>query len=120
MFFRYARSDVRLGGRTRHLARTAAWVAMLAGLARGGWGVRLRLLAAGVAYIGLPVQRARRDRIPARDWWRIPFAAALKDLAQIAGAAVGTVDELRTVASPLKPADPPQSRTSVRSFEAAR
>ena len=31
---------------------------------------------------------------PTREWWRIPLVIAMKDLAQLAGASMGLLDEL--------------------------
>jgi hypothetical protein len=100
MFTTYARGDVRLGGRARHAARAAAWSTGIAALVRGGWRSRLALALGGLAYTGLPFARARRQKIPVRDWWRIPLVVAVKDLSQLAGAALGLADEARGVEQP--------------------
>jgi glycosyltransferase involved in cell wall biosynthesis len=96
-FSRYTRGDVRTPGRARHLARLAAWVAGPRTLVRGSPGARLLVLAATVLYAWLPVRRASRSGLPLHEWWRIPLLVAVKDLAQLAGAAHGIVDELRGV-----------------------
>jgi glycosyltransferase involved in cell wall biosynthesis len=94
MFYTYSRGDIRFPGRTRHAARFAAWLAVARG-ARSGWRARILLSAGGLAYIALPVHRARRGGLPIRDWWRIPAVVAVKDLAQIGGAARGLLDAAR-------------------------
>lgn len=101
MFFTYCRGDVRCeGARWRHAARLGAWTVAPVVLARGRLGGRLAVLAGGLAYIALPIRRAWRTRLPARDWWRIPFLVAMKDLSQIAGAVIGLVDEARGIPQP--------------------
>ena len=67
---------------------------------------RLAACLGGLAYIGLPLARARRYGIPASDWWRIPVAVAVKDVAQLAGALRGSVDALKGVPQPT-PHPPP-------------
>ena len=58
------------------------------------------IVAAGaIAYIWLPLRRARRS-LPRREWWRIPALVALKDLSQLWGAARGLVDALRGASQP--------------------
>jgi glycosyltransferase involved in cell wall biosynthesis len=108
MFFTYSRGDIRFTGRSRHAARGTAW-ALAAALTRRGWWARGLLLAGGLAYIALPLHRARQGNLPIRDWWRIPLAVALKDLAQMAGASRGLVDAALGVPQP-----PPARRDAVR------
>lgn len=95
MFFRYARGDIKLRGRGRHLVRLLAWAGAGAALAFGRTERRAAVAAGAAAYVALPVARCRRRGIPPQDWWRIPLVAALKDLAQIAGAAAGLRDMQR-------------------------
>jgi glycosyltransferase involved in cell wall biosynthesis len=99
MFYRYSRGDIRSPGRGRHAIRLAAWLLAPRCIA-DGWRARLLMVAAGMAYIALPLHRARDAGLPARDWWRIPVAVALKDLAQLAGAARGLIDAARDAPQP--------------------
>jgi hypothetical protein len=99
MFYTYSRGDIRFPGRTRHAARFAAWLAAARG-ARVGWATRILLTVGGLAYIALPLHRARRGELPIGDWWRIPVVVAVKDLAQIAGAARGLLDAARGLPQP--------------------
>jgi glycosyltransferase involved in cell wall biosynthesis len=95
MFYSYARGDVRIAGRARHLVRAAAWGLAPLALWRGGRVARFAVIAGGLAYVALPLSRARRERVSPREWWRIPAAIAVKDVSQIAGAGAGFADELR-------------------------
>ena len=106
MFFTYSRGDIRFPGRSRHAVRAAAW-ALAAGLMRRGWAARCLLLAGALAYIAVPLHRARQGKLPVTGWWRIPFVVALKDLAQMAGASRGLID-----AALGKPQPPPARRAS--------
>ncbi len=99
MFATYTRGDIRTRGRGRHVARLGAWCAGPALVARGGVAGRLLVAGGAAAYLWLPMRRARRS-LPAREWWRIPLLVALKDLAQLGGAAVGLVDAVRGVPQP--------------------
>jgi glycosyltransferase involved in cell wall biosynthesis len=105
MFYTYCRGDIRFSGRKRHAVRLAAWV-VGARCVAGGWRARFALVLAGGAYIALPLHRAWRRQLPPRDWWRIPVVVAVKDLAQIAGAARGLLDAIQGVPQP----PPPRSR----------
>jgi glycosyltransferase involved in cell wall biosynthesis len=93
MFMRYSRGDVRIAGRGRHAVRACAWACAGALALRGDLRGRGVVAVGGLAYVALPAWRARRARLPIREWWRIPLAVALKDLSQIAGAALGLADE---------------------------
>jgi glycosyltransferase involved in cell wall biosynthesis len=108
MFFRYCRGDVRSKGRSRHAARIIAWMIAPLALRHAGHRGRLALCLGGLAYIALPIERARRSGIPVSDWWRIPVAAAVKDVAQVAGALRGSFDALQGVPQPT-PHPPPAS-----------
>jgi glycosyltransferase involved in cell wall biosynthesis len=113
MFYTYSRGDIRFPGRARHGARFAAWC-LAAVLVRRGWRGRFVLIAASSAYIALPLRRARQGGLRLRDGWRIPAVVALKDLAQIAGAARGLVDAALGVSQP-PPARPlSQARSGER------
>jgi glycosyltransferase involved in cell wall biosynthesis len=92
MFFNYSRGDVRIRPRRRHLVRVVAYGGATLVLTRGSSPARAALACSGLAYVWLPLHRARGDRLPFRHWWRIPAVIALKDLAQIAGATMGVVD----------------------------
>jgi glycosyltransferase involved in cell wall biosynthesis len=99
MFYTYSRGDIRFPGRARHVARFAAWIAAARGIT-DGWLGRFVILMGGVAYLALPLHRVRVARLQARHWWRIPLVVAVKDLAQIAGAARGLLDAAAGVAQP--------------------
>ena len=112
MFFRYCRGDVRSKGRARHAARIGAWATTPLVFAHAQRRGRLAVGLAGLAYIALPLDRARRSGIPVTDWWRIPVAAAVKDVAQVAGALRGSVDALQRIPQPTPhpPAPPDPAR----------
>jgi len=99
MFAIYTRGDIRTKGRTRHLARLLTWCTGPALAVRGGTAGRVLVLVGGAAYIWLPMRRARRS-LPPSEWWRVPTLVALKDLSQLAGAAAGLVDAVRSVPQP--------------------
>ena len=100
MFVIYARGDIRTKGRTRHLARLLGWIGGPTLALRGGTGGRLVVAMSAAAYIWLPLRRAHRLGMSASGWWRIPLLVALKDLSQLAGAALGLVDAVRRVPQP--------------------
>lgn len=100
MFAIYARGDVRTPGRTRHLTRLLAWIGGPLLATRGGWPGRALVAAGALAYVWLPLRRARREGLPARGWWRIPALVALKDIAQLGGAALGLLDAARGIPQP--------------------
>ena len=99
MFAGYTRGDIRTKGRGRHLARLAAWSGGTAIALRGGFAGRLLVAIGAVAYLWLPLRRARRS-LPLREWWRVPALVALKDLSQLWGAGVGLVDATRGIPQP--------------------
>jgi glycosyltransferase involved in cell wall biosynthesis len=107
MFYRYSRGDIRSKGRSRHVARLAAWSVGPTALVRGKWGTRTLIFAGAIAYVALPMQRARLAGLAPRSWWQIPIAVTVKDLSQIAGAAAGSLDALRGVPQP-NPQPPPK------------
>ena len=92
MYHSYARGSLATGAYARHLARALAWGAAPWLAVRGGRLGRIALLAWWVAYLSLPVRRARRSGMPPRSWWLLPLVIALKDLSQLAGAASGARD----------------------------
>jgi glycosyltransferase involved in cell wall biosynthesis len=92
MFVRYSRGDIRVKGRTRHGIRVAVWTGSVLALFRGGWRARVGLGLGALAYIALPLRRARRAGYPLRHCWRIPLLVALKDVSQILGMLVGITD----------------------------
>lgn len=106
MCFIYARGDVRIGSRRAHGLRTAVW-ALGAILALGGRTRRGLLLAGALAYASVPLARAHRARDAPGVWLRVPVAIAVKDLAYIAGAAVGALDAMRGRRQP-SPSSVPQ------------
>ena len=95
MFFRYARGDVQIAGRGRHLARASAWAAGLPPPTPAAAPLVASTAAGALAYIALPLARARRAGIAPRHWLLVPAVVALKDLAQIAGAAAGLIAPAR-------------------------
>jgi glycosyltransferase involved in cell wall biosynthesis len=95
MYRTYARGDVRRGSRARHFVRAGAWLAAPVVAVSGPPAARAAAGAGALAYFGLPLARARRTRLPPRDWWRLPLVVAMKDLAQCLGAVEGLVDEAR-------------------------
>ena len=112
MFFRYCRGDVRSKGRSRHAARIAAWITTPLVLVHARRRGRLAVCLGGLAYIALPLERARQSGIPVTDWWRIPVAAAVKDVAQVAGALRGSVDALQGVPQPTPHPPPPRASSA--------
>jgi glycosyltransferase involved in cell wall biosynthesis len=92
MFIRYSRRDVRLAGRGRHFGRAAAWATAAETLIAGGRRQQLVLALASLGYLALPLRRSVGARVPPHEWWRIPLVIALKDISQLIGAALGTVD----------------------------
>jgi hypothetical protein len=99
MFATYTRGDIRTKGRSRHLARLAAWTAGPLTFLKGGPAGKALVSAGAAAYLWLPMRRARRSLAPS-EWWRVPALVALKDLSQIAGAALGLIDAARGVSQP--------------------
>ncbi len=99
MFATYTRGDIRTKGRKRHAARLAAWTIGPALVVKGGTPGRVLAAAGAAAYLWLPMRRARRT-LPPGEWWRIPALVALKDLSQLAGAAMGVIDEARGLDQP--------------------
>jgi cellulose synthase/poly-beta-1,6-N-acetylglucosamine synthase-like glycosyltransferase len=95
MFMRYSRGDIRIRGRGRHALRAVAWGSAGAAVLGGSRRARAAAAVGALGYVALPVWRARAARLPAAHWWRIPAAVAVKDLSQIAGAALGLADDLR-------------------------
>ena len=116
MFYRYCRGDIRSKGRSRHILRATTWTLGPATFVKGGWRARAAIASGALAYLALPLHRARRDGIAPRAWWRIPMAVGIKDLAQIAGAAHGTIDAIRGVPQPT-PQPPPPVRDGAESTE---
>jgi glycosyltransferase involved in cell wall biosynthesis len=100
MYRTYARGDVRRGSPRRHVVRGLAWAAAPVVAVKGPWSARLAAAAGVGAYVLLPAVRARRERIPVREWWRLPVLVAMKDLSQCAGAVEGAIDEVRGRAQP--------------------
>lgn len=100
MFATYTRGDVRTPGHGRHVVRLLAWVV---GPTLAVWGNRWArsVVAAGaLAYVWLPLRRARRDRVPMVERWRIPALIAVKDLSQLIGAGAGLIDAARGTPQP--------------------
>jgi GT2 family glycosyltransferase len=89
MYWRYAEGDAILGAQPRAFIRGGAWA--LAGLLllSGGRRGRAMVSAGALAYVSLPVARARRTGLAFRHWWRIPGVLALKDLAMLGGTLAG-------------------------------
>ena len=93
MYFSYARGDIRTPPRRAHAVRAVGLVVAIALIALLG-PVGLVPVAAGVAfYLAHPLSRAFRSPMPWHEYvWRVPLLVALKDVANLAGAAVGLVD----------------------------
>ena len=76
MFAIYARGDIRTPGRARHLARLAAWLGAPLVALKGRSLARLAIVAGTVAYLWLPLRRAKRAGFlcesggGSRRWWR--------------------------------------------------
>jgi glycosyltransferase involved in cell wall biosynthesis len=100
MYRTYARGDVRRGSRKRHALRALAWAAAPAVAAKGPRLARAAVGLGAAAYFLLPALRAHRERLPVREWWRLPLLIAMKDISQCAGAAQGVIDESRGRAQP--------------------
>jgi glycosyltransferase involved in cell wall biosynthesis len=94
MFAIYTRGDIRTKGRSRHLVRLAAWTVGPWLFVKGGRPGRLLVASGAMAYLWLPMRRARRALAP-REWWRVPALVALKDLSQLAGSTLGAIDAIR-------------------------
>jgi GT2 family glycosyltransferase len=120
-FHRYARGDVRLRGRGRHVLRACAWICAPVAVLRGGAVTRLACVAGGLTYLALPIRRSLDAGLPVSQWWwRIPLVAVLKDVAQLSGAAAGVLDAMR--AAPAAHAAPatPAAQREPRPFRAGR
>ena len=88
MYERYGYGGAHSGDRklvARDLARGVAYVAGPLALLFGGRWIRRGTMAAGAAYLSLPLARARRRRRPLLVAALVPFALALKDLSKAAG-----------------------------------
>jgi glycosyltransferase involved in cell wall biosynthesis/GT2 family glycosyltransferase len=94
MYWRYGRGGGRSGNRLvvgRDLLRAGAYLAGPVVLAAGGRTGRRAVAAGALAYVSLPLLRARRDGPPAAVAL-VPPALALKDLAKAAGCIRGLLD----------------------------
>jgi cellulose synthase/poly-beta-1,6-N-acetylglucosamine synthase-like glycosyltransferase len=100
MYRTYARGDVRRGRRGRHLVRALGWTTAPVIAITGPPAARAAVAAAVAAYVGLPGARAVKVGLPPREWWRLPLLVAMKDLAQVVGAAEGLGDALHGRAQP--------------------
>jgi glycosyltransferase involved in cell wall biosynthesis len=102
MYWRYGRGGGRSGDRLvvgRDLLRAGAYLAGPVALAAGGRTGRRAVAAGALAYVSLPLLRARRDGPPAAVAL-VPPALALKDLAKAAGCVLGLLD--RRSAAPAR------------------
>jgi cellulose synthase/poly-beta-1,6-N-acetylglucosamine synthase-like glycosyltransferase len=120
MFYVYCRGDVRSKGRLRHVLRLVTWTAGPVAALRGRPAARVLIAVGAVAYIALPVRRAKLAGISHKAWWRIPVAVAVKDLAQIAGAAHGALDAARGVPQPTPNRAPAPTDPSLHDLSGAR
>ena len=93
MYFSYARGDVRTPPRRAHAVRAVGLAIAIALLVLLG-PIGLIPVVAGLAvYLAHPLWRAIRSPMPWREYvWRVPLLVALKDVANLAGAAVGLFD----------------------------
>jgi glycosyltransferase involved in cell wall biosynthesis/SAM-dependent methyltransferase/uncharacterized protein YbaR (Trm112 family) len=112
MFYLYCRGDVRSKGRLKHVVRLVAWSGSPIALARGGTRSRAGLAISALAYTALPLRRAQLAGIKPTSWWRIPVAVAVKDLAQIVGAAHGTIDAVRGIPQPTPGGGTPSAQNA--------
>jgi glycosyltransferase involved in cell wall biosynthesis len=102
MYERYGYGGALSGDRklvARDLARAVAYVLGPLALLTGGRWVRRAVVAAGAAYLSLPLARARRRRRPLLVAALVPFALALKDVSK----AVGCLRGLRARRRPGAP-----------------
>ena len=93
MYFSYARGDIRTPPRRAHAVRAVGLAIAIALIALLG-PIGLIPVAAGAAlYLAHPYSRALRSPMPWYEYiWRVPLLVVLKDLANLAGAAVGLLD----------------------------
>ena len=93
MYFSYARGDIRTPPRRAHLVRAAGLVLAVALIALLG-PLALIPVALGLAlYLAHPLWRAVRSPMPWHEYvLRVPLLVAVKDLANLSGAAVGLID----------------------------
>jgi glycosyltransferase involved in cell wall biosynthesis len=93
MYFSYARGDIRTPPRRAHAVRAVGLAIAIALIVLLG-PLGLVPVAAGVAlYLAHPYSRAIRSPMSWHEYvWRIPLLVALKDIANLAGAAVGLID----------------------------
>lgn len=120
-FHRYARGDVRLRGRGRHVMRACAWICAPAAALRGGARTRGACVAGGLTYLALPIRRAADAGLPVSVWWwRIPLVVVLKDVAQLSGAAAGVLDAMRAGPAAHAASATPPARRVPWPFRAAR
>ncbi len=93
MYFSYARGDIRTPPRRAHAIRAIGLLIAIALIVALG-PLGLVPVAAGIAlYLAHPYARALRSSMPWHEYvWRIPLLVALKDLANLAGAAIGLLD----------------------------
>jgi len=88
MYERYGYGGARSGDRklvARDLARAAAYVLGPVAFLLGGRWTRRGVIAAGAAYLSLPVARAAKRRRPFLVALLVPFALALKDVSKAVG-----------------------------------
>jgi glycosyltransferase involved in cell wall biosynthesis len=88
MYERYGYGGARSGDRklvARDLARAAAYVLGPLAFLFGGRWIRRGVIAAGAAYLSLPVARAAQRRRPLLVAALVPFALVLKDVAKAIG-----------------------------------
>ncbi|WP_448638882.1 glycosyltransferase [Geodermatophilus sp. URMC 63] len=89
MYVRYGRGDAEAADRqalVRDLGRAVAYLVGIVGWVVGGRGVRATLAAGGVAYVWVPVGRARREERPLATATLVPVVVMAKDLAKVWGA----------------------------------
>ena len=120
-FHRYARGDVRLRGRGRHVMRACAWICAPVAALRGGARTRVACVAGGLTYLALPIRRSWDAGLPVSEWWwRMPLVVALKDIAQLTGAAAGVLDAMRAGPAAHGASATPAARRVPRPFRAGR
>jgi glycosyl transferase family 2 len=88
MYVRYGRGDAEAADRQallRDIARAGAYVVGALGLVWGGTRARAALAAAAVAYVWVPLARARREERPLATAALVPPVIMMKDLAKVWG-----------------------------------
>jgi len=92
MYYRYGRGDGLLGERIvvgRNAARAGAALLVPLALLTGQRGARAMVVAAGGAYLSMPLARLAREGGPPRAALAVPLVLVLKDLSKAGGCLAG-------------------------------